>query len=183
MYNKVSIPRPSGAPGSPMAFDPTIIVIAAEDIASEPARSLGDTVLDGDITLATGAKAIGIYATQSTVEHTEEYSGDPDARGCKQGLSFAHPGNSAEIKGFVEKHLNTPVVILAKTCDGNTGKYQVFGSKCNPLYLNVETAINNEATRRTLKFAQERAGQFLPGDYSGTIPTLADVPEEETETT
>ena len=119
-----------------------------------------------------GATAVAIYATPSSIDLSEEYSGDADARGVKQGVAFEHPGNSVEIKGFTEAFMNRGVVILVREGDGSTsGRTQAFGSKCNPLFMTVENTNNKDATKRKFTFKQELNDKFLPGDYVG-----ADVP-------
>ncbi len=174
MYTKVSIPKPGAGAGTAVPKDPTIIIIDVEDIAAEPTREVGNTLLKGDYTLKEGAKAIGIYATPNTISLTEEFGGEADAKGVKSGVIFSHPGNSPEIKGFDEAFLNKGVVILIKDCDGTkNGRYQAVGSKCNPLFMTVETTNNNEATKRQHTFKQELNSPFLAGDYVGVIPALA----------
>ena len=174
MYTKVSIPKAGDGAGSAAIKDPNIILVDVDDILTEPTRSHGDVALTGDITLKEGAKAIGIYATPSTIEMTEEYSGDPDARGVMQGVKFDHPGNSVAIKNFTEANLNRGFVALVKECDGtSTGRMHYVGSKCNPLSITPETTNTKDAQKRTFTFKQEIAGRFLPGEYSGAIPTLA----------
>lgn len=174
MYVKVSIPQNGDGAGCPAPKSSDVIVMAADDVKTEPTRTVGDTSMTGDFALAEGAKAVTVYGTPSTINLTEEYGGDPDARGVKQGVAFSHPGNSSAIKGFIEHFMNRPVIIIVKECDGSeAGKMEVYGSKCNPLYLSVERTDNNESRKRTLTFKQEMNGKFLPGDYTGALPDLA----------
>lgn len=175
MYKKVSIPKAGDGAGSAAIKDPTIILIDVDDITAEPTREHGNVNLTGNVTLASGAEGIGIYATPSSIELTEEYSGEADARGIMQGVKFDHPGNSTSIKNFVEGCLNRGFVALVKECDGtSSGRTHYVGSKCNPLFLTPETTNTKEATKRTLTFKQEIAGRYLPGEYNGTMPTLAE---------
>lgn len=177
MYTKVSIPKAGDGAGAAAIKDPTIILVDVDDISAEPTRSHGDVSLSGNLTLNTGAKGIGIYATPSSIELTEETSGDPDARGVMQGVKFDHPGNSVAIKNFTEASLNRGFVALVKECDGtSTGRTHYVGSKCNPLFFTPETTNTKDGQKRTFTFKQEIAGRFLPGDYTGTIPDLADAP-------
>lgn len=176
MYTKVSIPKNGDGAGCAIPKDPTIILVDVEDIEKEPTRSVGNVVTEGDLTLKTGAKAIGIYATPSSIEEGFELSGDVDAKGYKQKLSFEHPGDSDEINSFTEAAANKQFIALVKQCDGTSaGKTKIYGSKCNPLVMAVEPTNNKEAVKRKFDFAQEIAGKFLPGVYSGTAVSLADV--------
>lgn len=182
-YKKVSIPKSGDGAGCPVPKDPNIIIMDVDDIVKEPTRVVGDPKMVGDYELTEGAKAVAIYGTPNSINLTEEYSGDPDARGCKAGVAFSHPGDSNEIKGFIEAFMNKGVVILTKACDGSeAGKMSASGNKCNPLFLTVESTNNNESNKRTLTFKQEQNSQFLPGTYEGAMPELAapasaDIPE------
>ena len=181
MYTQVSIPKPEGGAGAAMPKDPTIIIIRARDIESEPTREVGSPTMVGDLTLKTGAKAVGVYATPTSISVTEPVSGDPDGRGITQGIEYEHPGNSAEIRGHKEAYLNEGVVILQKDCDGSAaGGYNYIGSKCNPLFLTSELTDNKDARKNKFTWAQGQAGPFGVGVYGGALPTMAaDAPSNE----
>lgn len=173
-YNKVNILKNGDGAGCATPKLPNIIVINADDIKTEPTRTVGDPTMVGDFELNTGAKALTIYATPSSIEMLEEPSGEADARGVKLGVAFEHPGNHLDIKAFVEAYLNTGVVLMVKEgCGSATPRTHVVGSKCNPLFMSFETTNNKEATKRKLTFKQEMADKFLAGEYSGTeIPLV-----------
>lgn len=174
-YTKVSIPKNGDGAGCATAKSSEIIVIDVEDIETEPTRSVGNVQLQGDYKLKEGTKAVCIYATAPTIEYTEDYSGEADARGVKQGVGYEHPGNSVDIKNHTEAFMNKGVVILVKECDGTEGgRVQAFGSKCNPLYMTPETTNNKESCKRKFVWKQDQIDKFLPGDYSGTMPDVAD---------
>lgn len=183
MYTKVSIPKNGDGAGCPVSRSSNIIIIDVDDIKVEPTREVGNTALKGDLELVEGAKAVAIYATPTTITETEEFSGDADARGVKQGVEYEHPGNSAEIKGFSEAFMNRGVVILVTDCDGTAaGRTQMFGRKCNPLFMSAERTGNNEANKRKFTFKQELNDKFLPGDYTGAMPATADAAKPAGET-
>lgn len=174
-YIKASVQKNGDGAGCATAKSSQIILVDVEDISAEPTRTVGSVTMDGDLTLEEGAKGISLYATSSTIEITEEFSGEIDARGVKNGLSFEHPGDNVAIKNFIEAFLNRPVVALTKECDGSTeGRTRLIGSKCNPLYLTPETTINKEATKRKLTFKQEQNDKFLAGEYSGKMVAIAE---------
>lgn len=175
MYTKVSIPKNGDGAGCPSPKSSDIIIMDVEDIESEPTRSVGDVTVKGDYTLKTEAKAVCIYGTPKTISASEEFSGDADARGVKQGLEFEHPGNDKAVKNFVEAFMNKGVVVLVKECDGSAaGRVQAFGSKCNPLFLSVERTDSSEANKRKMTFKQDIPGKYLPADYEGKMPAIAD---------
>lgn len=174
-YVKVSIPKANDGAGAPTIKDATVILICVDDVASEPARSHGDTVITGDITLKEGAKAIGIYATPSSINPIRETNGEADARSLLKGLEFDHPGDSDVIESFIEANLNKGFIALYKECDGSAaGRVRLVGSKCNPLALAPEYTNTNEATRNHLVFRQEQGDKFAIATYGGTMPALAD---------
>ena len=129
--------------------------------------------MKSDLELIAEKKAIGIYATPSRIECTEESEGDPDARGVKVGIAFEHPGDSAEIAGFTEYARNRGFIALNRDCaNGNTAEYR--GSKCNPLFLTTEYTNNKDARKRKLTFKQEQRDLIGASIYKGKMPELAD---------
>ncbi len=174
MYTKVSIPKPGDGAGCPTPRKSQIIIVDVEDVASEPTREVGDVAVQGNLTLKTGAKAVSIYATSSTIHPTEDFAGDPDAEGVRNGLVFEHPGNSVAIKNFLEVFKNKGVIAIVTECDGTAaGRPQIIGRVCNPLRLSVESQLDNEATKRTLTWSQTIPDKFLAGEYSGEMPEVA----------
>ncbi len=174
MYTKVSIPKSGDGAGCPTPRKSQIILVDVDDVASEPTREVGNVTVQGDLTLNEGAKAVSIYATSSTIQITEEFGGDPDAEGVRNGLVFEHPGNSVAVKNFLEVFKNKGVIAIVTECDGTaSGRPQIIGRVCNPLRLSVETTMNNEATKRTLTWQQAINDKFLAGEYSGELPALA----------
>ncbi|MBQ9309895.1 MAG: hypothetical protein IJ222_03425 [Bacteroidales bacterium] len=174
MYIKTAIPKKADGAGAAVPKDPNVIVLFTEDITAEPTRSHGNVALTGNYTLKDGATAVGIYLTPSTIEAGYDAEGDVDARGFKHRVGGEHPGNDPELESFVEGTVNKGVVILVKDCDGSAkGVTKAYGSKCNPLFLTPTPTDSKDANKTALAWAQEIAGAFLPGIYSGTIPTLA----------
>ena len=174
-YVKSSIPRPGDGAGCAATRKSQIILIDVEDVDSEPTREVGNCTVTGNITLKEGAKAVSVYATASTIQVTEELSGDPDAEGIKTGIVFDHPGNSVAIKNFIEVYKNRGVILLIQECDGSSaGRYQLIGRVCNPLRLSLETKMDGEATKRTLTWKQALPDKFLAGEYAGEMPAVAD---------
>lgn len=174
MYNKVSIPKAGDGAGCAVPKNPTIILIDVDDVTVEPTRSHGNVALSGNYTLKQGEKAVGIYATPSTIEEVPEYEGDVDARGLKQGLAFEHPGNEDAVANFREHSLNRGFIALVHECDGASGRYRAFGTRCNPLFVTPEVTNSKEGSKTKFTLKQETKGTFEPGVYTGTVPNLAD---------
>lgn len=179
-YNKVNIRKSGDGAGCATPKYAEIIVIDVADIKAEPTRTVGDPTMVGDFELNTGAKALTIYATPSSIEMLEEASGEADARGVKLGVAFEHPGNSVHIKAFVEAYMNKGVVFMVKEgCGSAAPRTQVIGSVCNPLYMSFENTNNKEATKRKFTFKQELADPFLAGEYTGTEVPIVETTQEE----
>lgn len=178
MYTKVSIPKAGDGAGCAVPKNPTIILIDVDEVTAEPTRSHGNVALSGNYTLGTGVKAVGIYATPNTIEDACSYEGDVDARGVMQGLSFEHPGNEDAVANFREHSLNRGYIALVHECDGASGRYRAYGSKCNPLFVTPEVTNSKEGSKTKFTLKQETKGTFEPGVYTGTVPDLADAADE-----
>lgn len=175
MYTKVSIPKSGDGAGCAIIKDPNIILVDVDDIVSEPARTHGNVVTDGDLTLKENAKAIAVYATSSSIVCGADQEGEADAKGFKDKVEFEHPGDSDDSENFAEAAANKGFVVLVKQCDGTTaGKTKIYGRKCNPLFLTIETTDSKDAAKKKFAFAQGVADKFRPGVYTGTQPELAD---------
>lgn len=177
MYVKVSIPKSSDGAGSAVAKDPNVIIMFTEDITAEPTRSHGNVAMSGNYALASGAKAVALYLTPSSISAGYDAEGDVDAKGFKHKVEGEHPGDDSAVENFIEAAANKGMVVLVKGCDGTSdGKVKAYGTKCNPLFLSPEVTDSKEGNKTKLAFAQEVAQKFLPGVYSGTMPDLADAP-------
>lgn len=160
--------------GCAIIKDPNIILIDVSDIVSEPTRSYGNVVMEGDYTLKETAKAIGIYATSSSIVCGSDQEGEEDAKGYKDKVEFEHPGDSDDSENFAEAAANKGFVILVKQCDGTAeGKVKAYGRKCNPVRITVETTDTKDASKKKFSFVQSVADKFRPGVFTGTMPELA----------
>ena len=129
MYTKVSIPKGGDGAGCAVIKDPNIILIDVDDIVTEPTRSHGNVVMEGDFTLAENATAIAMYATPTSIACGADQEGEVDAKGYKDKVEFEHPGDSDESENFAEAAANKGFVVLVKQCDGTTA------GKVKALYL------------------------------------------------
>lgn len=176
MYNPVSIPKEGAGAACPLTTKPNIVLVPVDAVDEEPTRVVGDTALEGALTLEVGETAIGIYATPNSVELTEESEGDLDARGVKAGIAFEHPGDSKAIADFVEYNRNRGFIAIVTQHNGDKATVKLLGSIDNPLYLSVESTNNKEACKRKLTFKQEQRQSRGISLYLGVIPELAAVP-------
>lgn len=180
---KFSIPKNGDGAGCATPKDPTIIVIDVDDVQSEPTRVVGNTVVEGELTLTQGGKAMGIYATPDTIDAGYDPEGETDAKGFKQKVGFDHPGDSVEINNFAEGGANKGFILLVKECDGSaSGTTKIYGSKCNPLFMTSSPTNNKDGNKRHFDFAQSQVSKFVPGFYNGELPALAEASKVNTET-
>lgn len=177
-YVKVSIPKRSGgSPGAPTAKKPTIVVINTRDILTWPARDANGVKLAGDIVLKPEAKAIGIYATHSTIKRNDGSEGDPDAEGFLHNLSFAHPGNSLARDEFSQNNISEDLILISQ---GETAAdVRVHGTPTNPMKMVIEEQDDNEGTKVTFTFKSALRTKYKSAHYTGLIPMLAAEAAEE----
>lgn len=173
MYKKVSIPKFGEGAGAATIKKGRVILVDVADIATEPTRTLGNTSISEDYTLVEGAKAVGIYATPSSIHLTEENNGEVDSRSLIKGIEFDHPGDSVDIANFTEAFLNKGVVAFIEECNGSEGRVRVVGSLCNPLYMQPEYTNTNEAVKRHQVWKQSQGDKFAIATYTGDLPEVA----------
>lgn len=176
MYVKASIPKSAEGAGAASIKKAEVILVDIEDVATEPARTLGDTVIATDYTFIEGAKAVGVYATPSSIALTEENNGEVDSRSLIKGVEYDHPGDSVAIANHTEAFLNKGVIAFVRECDGSDGRVRVVGSLCNPLYLQSEYSNNKDGIKRHFVWKQNQGDKFAIGTYSGELPALAPAP-------
>lgn len=166
---RVSLKKTSGAP---KAKSSRIILIPYGEVVTWPSRSENDVLVTGDLELAEGAKAIGMYATASTISRADTQEGDPDAEGFMQTLTFDHPGNALETEEFIQKYIGEPFIAISDECGDGYGT-RVHGWKCNPVYFSLEEQDNNEGVKKTLTWSTRLRTRFKSGIYKGVIPAFA----------
>lgn len=178
-YTKVSIPKKSGgSPGAPTPKNPTIVVIPVGDILTWPGRDSGGVKLAGNIVLKDTEKAIGIYATHSTIKRNDSTEGDPDAEGFIHNVVFEHPGNSLARDEFSQAFISEDVILITRGDDPTLTR--VHGTPENPMRMTIEEQDDNSATKATFTFKSALRTKYKSAHYTGVIPALADNAPDET---
>src|SRR5690606_2401058 len=77
-YTRVSLKQKKDAPRPKSTL---IVLVPYDDIDTWPTRGEDDIKTVGDLVLTTGALAIGMYATATTISRVDTQEGDPDAEG------------------------------------------------------------------------------------------------------
>lgn len=168
-YLKVSVPRANAgtSPGAYKAKVPNVTIVDADDIAEYPSRDSKNIKEVGNYVLVAGARMIRIYMTPETIEAGFETDGPEDGKVFKATFKGDHPGESLEIKEFIQNWLGRPVIIFEENCRNNT--INTYGTKCSPMKLNPSFSSNKEGTKHMLSFEQPNPVEFLPGYYEGAL--------------
>lgn len=168
IYIKTSIQKRTAAP---TAKSDRILIIDARDILVDIVREFGNTHASGSLVLAEGAKAVSIQASRPSIAAGYENSGELDARVFADKVEFDYPGDSVACSNLIEAIANIGVVIIIQKCGGGA---KIYGSKCNPLILNVEPTDSHEACRVHFSMSQEMGDAYMPRTYTGAIPDVWD---------
>ena len=170
-YTPVSVPKTGSNPGRPKGKNPNILIVRTQDIETFPARDAnGVKSAEGaNLVLKTGANAIAIYATPSTIKRYDTGEGDPDAKGWIQNVEFEHPGDEVAFEEWKENNINENLAALTYRCDG-TGK-KLHGTPCEPLQFEVEEQDDKDALKSMVKLKSLMRGAKSMV-YLGDLPSL-----------
>ncbi|OBQ56095.1 hypothetical protein JJL45_05220 [Tamlana sp. s12] len=168
-YIKLSVPRATGgtSPGAYKAKKPNVAIVDADDILSYPGRDSKGVNVTGSYVLKANANMIRIYMTPETIEASFESEGPEDGKVFKQMFKGEHPGETLEIREFIQNWLGRPVIVFEENCRDNT--MNVYGTQCSPLKLNPSFTSNKEGTKHTISFEQPNPVEYVPGYYTGAL--------------
>jgi hypothetical protein len=173
MYIKKSVGRATGAtsPGAYKAKKPNVCIVDADDVVFDPGRDSKGVAIPGNFILAPNARMIRIYMTPETIEASFEVEGPEDGKVFKHMFKGEHPGESLEVKEFIQNFLGRPVFVFEENCRDNT--MNVYGTKCSPLKISPTFTSNKEGTKHMISFEQPNPTEFLPGYYQGALTEAA----------
>lgn len=168
MYIKKNLSKPSGiSPGAAAPKDPNVVIIDAEDILSWPQRDSKGVKFVGNFVFKAGAKMHTFYSTSSKISAPFESDGEEDAISISPKFEAQHPGNSLEVKEFVQNWIGKNVIILHGSCQDSFR--EVVGTKCAPLQLKPAKQDNTEGRFHSLVFESFNPSGTLPGHYEGAL--------------
>ena len=175
----VSLPKKSGgSPGAPVAKNPNIIIIKVKDLlvaggvmTGWPARDAKGVRLAAAIQLAVGKKAMGIYATPSTIKRNDNSEGDPDAEGFFHNVSFEHPGSSIDKDEVVQQNISEDVILITRDFEDVNGT-RVHGTPANPTKMVIEEQDDNEANKTMFTFKSIQRTKYKSAHYNFAMPVL-----------
>jgi len=165
---KVNLAKASGS-ASPGAAAPKneIIIMEAEGIQVFPVSDSKGVKILGSFSMKPGEKMITVYSTKSKTDASMETEGDEDMMSFKSKLVLQHPGNSREVKEFVQYWTGRNVVAMHKSCGDDY--YEVMGTPCAPLQLKSAKQDNNDGRMWTLTFEPFAKSGFVPKEYDGAV--------------
>lgn len=169
MYNKVNIVKKPGQTGSPSPKN-EIVLVEAEDITF-PNSDLKGVLLAGAPTVnpnVAGARFITLYSTKSKTEASMETEGDEDAMTFASKFMAQVPGNTLELKEFIQNWNGKNIIIFHKACGEDF--YEVMGTPCAPLQLKSTKTDNNDGRFWTLNFEPFAKSGFVPKQFNGVLP-------------
>lgn len=165
MYVNVNLSKPAGiSPGTGSGKD-RVVIVNADDVLVYPPRDDKGVKVAGTFVLRDNAKMIEIYTTKSKGEATVESDGDEDSINIKQMFKCQHPGNSLEVKEFIQNWLGKNVYVFHTSCAD--GFAEVMGTPCAPLQVKPAKQDSNDGRFWTLNFEAYASSQYLPGHYLG----------------
>lgn len=172
MYIATNVAKPAGkSAGAAAPKEPNVTIIATKDIATWPQRDDKGVLITGNYILNAGAKAISVYMTSSKIKAPYESDGDEDSISVKHKFEAEHPGNELAINEFVQNWMGEPCIVIHGSCADAFKK--VAGTKCAPLQLKPSGQDDNDGRKHMLVFEQFAKTAWLPGHYTGAIPTVA----------
>jgi hypothetical protein len=166
---KVNLNKPSGtsSPGA-AASKNEIVLFESQTVSYFPPSDENGVVMIGNIQMAPNEIPITIYSTKSKTEAPMETEGDEDTMSFKSSFKAQVPGNTKEIKEFVQYWTGRDIFLAHKACDENF--YEFMGTPCAPLQLKSAKQDNNDARIWNLEFMPFAKSGFVPKIYEGTIP-------------
>ena len=153
-----------------------LVIIDANDIATWPTRSNTYAEFTGNFVLAAGKYMVELYVSASTVKVGCDADGEADKKGFIHSLEAEHPGDSKEIRTFLENWVNKNIIIIYENCV--TGELRVLGTRCAPLQLAPKSESDKDKTTNVLVFKSVVKAPVVPGTYAGTttLPSVMGTP-------
>lgn len=171
-YVKVDVPKPAKAsPGKGGDKKNKVTIVFLEDLLTHASRDSKGILISGKHTFKSGAYAIVLYVTPSSIAAKANSDGEIDEEGFLQEIVMAHPGTELEIREFRTNLLGKDVLIFDESC--SDGVINEYGSLCSPLRMKLEATDDKDAKKSVFTFASTNKGPDI-AIYANTL-TLSDV--------
>jgi hypothetical protein len=171
-YIRKSVASPGGiSPGSPKPKNANVTILFVEDILSWPTRDASGIKYEGNFVMKSGASMIQVYMTAKRQKPGYTGEGEVDEEVIKQTFEGAHPGNSLDIREFIQNCIGKDVVIMSGDCQGST--FDVYGTPCSPMRMKPTGVLDDTRTGHDMVFEQSLGTGYLPALYEGTLSFAA----------
>jgi len=166
MYTKVSVAKADANPGTGGDKKNKITVFDLDDVLTYPARDSKGIVINDNIIFKPNAYMITLYAEITSIAVNDDTDGDPDAKSTIQTVAFDHPGDSTEIREFIEnwKNRNCGIIIEKMTTAAKT----LHGAPEAPLQLTSKGVNDKDKKKKTMEYKSLLKGP-VHADYNGTL--------------
>lgn len=163
---KVNLNKPSAnSSAGAAAAKNQIVVMEAETIAVFPPSDEKGVVMEGAFVMEAGEPPVTLYSTKSKTEAPMETEGDEDTMSFKSSFKAQVPGNTKEIKEWVQYWTGRNIILGHKACGEK--HYEIMGTPCAPLQLKSAKQDNNDARLWNLTFEPFAKSGFVPKIYEG----------------
>jgi len=168
MYTRRNVTNPVGiSPGSPKPKNANVTIVFIDDILSWPNRNASGILYDGSFVMKPGSPMIKVYMTAKKQKPGYTSDGDVDELVINQMFEASHPGNSLEIKEFIQNTIGKDLLIMSGDCQGT--EFEVFGTPCSPMRMKPTGVQDDTRTGHDMMFEQSLGTGSLPGTYVGAI--------------
>lgn len=165
---KVNFNKPTGSsnPGAAAAKGEVVIFEFLPGFIF-PSSDAGGVLIEGSFVLPSGDNMVRMYNTKSKASASMETEGDEDMMSFKAAFKTSIPGNSLELKEFVQFWTGKDVGILHRSC-GETD-WEVMGTPCAPLQLKATKKDDNDGRAYEVSFEPFAKSGFVPKVYRGAL--------------
>lgn len=140
----------------------TFPTLPADDVATMDNALVYQTPL----VMKTGKSLKKIYGTPNTVGLSCADQGEQDGISQKPVLTFFHPGNSDELRSFIQFTNNRSLIILVQDAEE---RWMMMGTDQFPAYKTASDGLNTGETTETRKGAKF---QFEMSGFFGPVPRI-----------
>jgi len=167
-YFRKSVASPGGiSPGSAKPKNANVTLLFVDDILSWPVRNDSGILYEGNFVMKAGASMLQVYMTPKKQKPGYVGEGEVDEMSIQQKFEGSHPGNSLEIKEFIQNTIGKDVIIMSGDCQGKS--FEVFGTPCSPLRMKPTGVLDDTRTGHDMVFDQSLPTGLLPGTYNGSV--------------
>ena len=164
VINKQAGPSPGGA----QPKGRFITVMKLDDLAAMPVPNAKGVLREGLFQMNQGTEPLSLYNTQSFQNLGFETDGDEDAANVPKTFTVRYPGDTLEIREFVQENQDVDVIVMFGGC--NKARKTVIGTECSPMKMRANLVSDNETTHYELTFSNMNNDSNVPGFYDGPEP-------------